>query len=1085
MSNLTNSKRISYKATYNQVSPKTTLASSGSGTTTGRTGKPFGGLTTTGKAGAPLSSARPFEKTVFIQGLKIVPSEAAELTNLRRPPATSGITQAKLTTALNAISALVSDQSTTSTLNNAAAFAEVDAATLRYLVGQLSVLRQNLADVVTRNIADIAAAYRKSLTVPSTAFGGAATKGSRPVLPRGTTQTASTSDRGIPIVTTVTAVTSSSPANSTLQSNNLRVHVAVDDGGALPAAYSPILAPAAATDANPSTEEAITWAEKNATDLFGNLVDRLLPHMPVSQEALNVLGPASQVIDFLKTGFTAKTDPRAIQGMEKAFNDRMQVEPVGWLHLERIEMYPAGVERGELLYSLPLTPGETVNVSHKEWAISERDFTDIVQDSFAGYSEQGVAEKTDVGMASDSQSQHATALNVGASLSASYASVTLSTSFGFNSTSNESQSRKDSRNHSISITKQASARTRKDHKTSFTVTSVAGSEDQSVRVISNPSTTDAMRVDYFQLARKWKVDLLRYGLRMTYDIVIPDPGSAIITLVQQAVSLDAMTQVPFSFTLPVTAIYYNSLASDPHNISNYDVLAAQYGASVPAAPDVRKWVTAENHTPEVTDYDHVHFDSLAFSIDENYYIYDCVVEANYQDETSDAQKSYVTMIDGSSIADGAKALIGMSGDLSLDIMYQYVYNYAINIIFICRPKVQYLIDWRLQVWNQLRQAAQDQYNANLQTYKDQLAAVEQQIASFDALTLRGMEQEEIMKGVLRWLLGPTFYLSPPDIASLFGSDSSDPQQTDVLDPNKLSQQEWMNILNHGEFIKFIHNAIEWENVLYFTYPYFWDDAKLWDFKKFLYHPDPTHRKFLRSGAARVVLTIRPGFEDAFAQVIGGNFSNAPQGSPYVTIAQEIQDFAKTNYPGFPPANPEENARPLLYLEQQRVWREMQFIIQLLSVAKTVNGTYPDADPGNTVPVAALQPFLDGQITINGTNYKGINDYNGQTNAQQLTVDPTTAPEDLLPTYAAVPVNDTAWKNPYFYKFPGDTGDYDLICYGSDGKPGGDDKAADISANCEASLISTWFEYTPTAAMDIGITMTPPNTVPQEPDSSIA
>ena len=54
-------------------------------------------------------------------------------------------------------------------------------------------------------------------------------------------------------------------------------------------------------------------------------------------------------------------------------------------------------------------------------------------------------------------------------------------------------------------------------------------------------------------------------------------------------------------------------------------------------------------------------------------------------------------------------------------------------------------------------------------------------------------------------------------------------------------------MEHGEFIKYIHNAIEWENVLYFTYPYFWDDNKLWDLKKFLYHPDPTHRTFLALG----------------------------------------------------------------------------------------------------------------------------------------------------------------------------------------------------------------------------------------------
>ena len=77
------------------------------------------------------------------------------------------------------------------------------------------------------------------------------------------------------------------------------------------------------------------------------------------------------------------------------------------------------------------------------------------------------------------------------------------------------------------------------------------------------------------------------------------------------------------------------------------------------------------------------------------------------------------MIGGESISAGAAKLIGKSGHLSLDFMYQYVYNFAINITFACRPKVQVLLDWRLEVWNQIRQAAEDQYNKSLQNYKDQ------------------------------------------------------------------------------------------------------------------------------------------------------------------------------------------------------------------------------------------------------------------------------------------------------------------------------------------------------------------------------
>ena len=113
-------------------------------------------------------------------------------------------------------------------------------------------------------------------------------------------------------------------------------------------------------------------------------------------------------------------DPGKLRGSVAGFESRMTVEPIGNLHLERIEMYPAGVERASSSHSVPLAPGETVNISHKEWSVTEREFEDIVDDYFEGYSEQGVAEKTDIAMSTDSQSQHATALNLGASLSASY-----------------------------------------------------------------------------------------------------------------------------------------------------------------------------------------------------------------------------------------------------------------------------------------------------------------------------------------------------------------------------------------------------------------------------------------------------------------------------------------------------------------------------------------------------------------------------------------------------------------------------------------------------------------------------------------
>ena len=128
-----------------------------------------------------------------------------------------------------------------------------------------------------------------------------------------------------------------------------------------------------------------------------------------------------------------------------------------------------------------------------------------------------------------------------------------------------------------------------------------------------------------------------------------------------------------------------------------------------------------------------------------------------------------------------------------------------------------------------------------------------------------LEQEEIMKGVLRWLCGPKFRFyrqDDPDFPPLpdlplavQGTDLSSPAGLEdtawpFYDPVTQSVREVFHkaYLQFGELIKLLHQAVEWENVSYVLYPYFWTepDKQRWDFKQSLYHSDFVHRTFLRA-----------------------------------------------------------------------------------------------------------------------------------------------------------------------------------------------------------------------------------------------
>ena len=608
----------------------------------------------------------------------------------------------------------------------------------------------------------------------------------------------------------------------------------------------------------------------------------------------------------------------------------------------------------------------------------------------------------------------------------------------------------------MEMTKKASARTKKDHKITFKVTSVAGSEDQSVRVISNPSATDAMRIDYFQLARKWKVDLLRYGLRMTYDIVIPNPGLG---------HRHARRGREGARRADQHAVHVHAAAVGDHlQLAGHRPAPDQQLR--PAGRPVRRGGDGAARGAEVgerpqgdgpvsdDDYGNVHFDSLEFDIDDDYYIYSVQVEYT---ATTQQGRAALGVLDDRRRVDRRRR---READRQVRAPVA-----RLHVPVHLQRRAQHHVRLPAEGAGAARLAARrcgtrsgrpprSSTTRACRSIRTDAAELVQQIADYDALTLRRMEQEEIMKGVLRWLLGPQFYLVPFDLASLFGPDTNDPDAHDVLDPNRLTDAEWLAVMEHGEFIKYVHNAIEWENVLYFTYPYFWDDNALWHFKKFLYHPDPDapHVPAVRrcTGRADDPARLRAELHEP-GRV--GRVRRAARPTP-----------VRDDRPGDPGLR--EHELPGLPAREPRAGRTAAAVPRAAAGLARDAVRHPAAQRAQggdrRVPVrrrrrqhgagGGARPVPRRPDRHQRHNYNGVNDYNTQANNQQLALDPTTPQEALLPTYTAVPVDDLVWGNPYFYQCPGDTGDYDLISYGADGQPGGTDKDADISANCEASLI---------------------------------
>ncbi|MGJ6969466.1 type II secretion system protein GspG [Streptosporangium sp. G11] len=724
--------------------------------------------------------------------------------------------------------------------------------------------------------------------------------------------------------------------------------------------------------------------------------------------------------------------------LRDAFDARMALEPVGRLHLERLEMSPAGIERGELVASVPLAPRETVNISHQEWATGSEEFEKIVQDVFEEYSEQGVAEKKELSQATDSQRQHATAFTLSGSYSyAGQARVTV----GYRRSSEDTQAVKDSSRESKDLTAKASARTITDHKTSFTVRSAYGTRDETVRRIRNPSETDVMRLDYYQMMRRWRVDLLRYDVRLTYDLVIPAPGAELTGVLDEIADIDETLAKPFTFDVQPADI----------DETTWEQLAATYGGRVSPPPldppplphhEPVPWRSkSESKTPLIQTLQIPIGDDLEVAVPSTFHswfghhnkkVYVSVVGEvmSYHISTDDnvRNRSWCDLT----------GLIGKTGDVPITYEHRYASHVGITIELTLRVTQAARDRWRHETWQILHDAAEEHYFQTRQVFADRREQLLAGLRGWDALTLRQLEREAIMKGVLRWILGPGFTFGPPGVITTLGEE---------VVP---TAENWLPVLEYGEFAKFVHQAVEWENVLFFLYPYFWDERpqtadeqpQTADRRLLLQHPDARHREFLRAGSARVVLTVRPGFEAEFTRLMETGLLTPDLGdtSPYITIAEETANFARTNYPGIPPANRERNYRPLLAPQQRAAWRDMQRLIFLLDAVAEVDGRYPDA-------AGWFNRVREHAAVLQGA---GILDADGK----------LWDPSSLSAT--------DPWGHTWRYSRPGLLADYDLATFGANGAEGGEDLDADITSWAEASLIARWYEYTPTGAMDVSI-----------------
>ncbi|MFF0546239.1 hypothetical protein [Nocardia thailandica] len=706
----------------------------------------------------------------------------------------------------------------------------------------------------------------------------------------------------------------------------------------------------------------------------------------------------------------------------RGFAVNRAVDPIGMLNLERLEMSPAGIERGELVGTIPLAPGERTAVTHKEWSVVSSEFTTIVTDSLEDYSETGVTETTELAQSTTSQAQHGNQFNITGTVQGGIPIISGSTTTSFGGQDASSASATESTRHASEITGKASSRSRTEHKTTISTKTETGTEETSTRMLENTGA-DPVRVDYFSLLRTWDVRLYRYGLRLTYDLVVPEPAAAMRQSYAQLEWLRGRL-APFRFEVTQSKV----------TRANYQALADQWGTTVPPYPADPPVLTPSGSRPSGGGW---YFLDLEFDVPPG-----AVVTEIFVDTQIGAQpgKGINFEVKGARLGanwsgigtalilrqellvddDGTPFLRGATGHQKVTVFTHGAQEVWVGFTVRTAWTGETLERWRNAVWEALHTAAQTRYYAEQTDIAGRIRELEERLAGVDTLTLRREENDEIMKAVLQFFVGNGFHFMPEAVALFFrmrGVDVTHGTAFDgTADPVRGTAVQWAPVREYEDIVRFVNQAIEWENVVTFLYSYFWDLPESWNFVRSLTHPDKTRQAFLRAGSARVVLTVRKGWETAWVRfvqdgVIGGG--GGGNDSPYLTIAREIAAYDDRNYPGIAPANPARRA------------------VRLADAVYTTSSAVV-APGAEVIEVEATDRFVVGlPVVIDTADARGVQE---------------------APTVTAI-VDDTHLA-------------VTALRFGHDGLT---EPFPVLQPGARGALIAEWREYTPSSGIDIAMT----------------
>lgn len=357
---------------------------------------------------------------------------------------------------------------------------------------------------------------------------------------------------------------------------------------------------------------------------------------------------------------------------------------------------------------------------------------------------------------------------------------------------------------------------------------------------------------YRWVDKVYKNQIYNYGKRLMYEFMIPQPSK----LHRLALATASDTEI-IEKPIDPRQFIKNSYQL---NFYNYQRYAAMYNAKVDAYPDSNisigksfSFTVVDSNKDQ--EYDEVAAKDDSITIPEGYK--STRAEVIWSRNWEPPYDNMHVMVGDRYFGNPSnlnKSLPGFQGNvpISFSIIGSHVGN--ANIKIDCTLTTERIEQWQLETF----EAIMDGYYKMLEEYNAKKAEAEEKAEKnkqTNPLYYRQIEQLVLRKNCISYLIDKKAGAKNTYGKGFYNKTNTFSELEINISPNS-------NLDHYTSFAKFIEQAFEWNIMSYNFYPFYWGDKSDWYDLYNFENNDPLFRSFMQAGMARVVLTVRPGFEQA-------------------------------------------------------------------------------------------------------------------------------------------------------------------------------------------------------------------------------